>query len=124
MRRLRQELKWWGLFALIPLAVTLIVLDDFAPLTPSWRLSLLAGIAVVICLLALRWVERNPGLMAGEGTDAEVVSRTLLVINERGPAEPVVRGYPAGDAEQEAGRDGRFAQLGDANESIAVERVP
>lgn len=89
------------MFALIPLTVALIVLDDDAPLTQTWHSLLLAGIAVVICLLALRWVERNPGLVAGEGADAEVVYRTLRTINEHGPAEPVVRGYPAGDEEWE-----------------------
>jgi hypothetical protein len=77
MRRLRQELKWWGLFALMPLTVVLIVLDDEAPLSQTWRLILLGGIAVVICALALRWVERNPELVERAGADSLTNYRPL-----------------------------------------------
>ena len=43
MRRFR-SLRWWGLFALIPLTVALMVLDDEASFSQTWRLVLLAAI--------------------------------------------------------------------------------
>lgn len=69
MAWLRRELKWWGLFVLLPLTAALIVLDDDAPLTHAWHLVLLGGIVLVVCLLALRWVERNVRLVEHGGAD-------------------------------------------------------
>jgi hypothetical protein len=73
MRRLR----WLGLFALIPLTVLLIVLDDAASLTETWHYVLLGVIVVLVCVLALRWSERNPELMENQGVDALIRYRPL-----------------------------------------------
>jgi hypothetical protein len=72
-----RSLRWWGLFALIPLTVALMVLDDEAPFSEVWRLILLAGIVVVICVLAIAWTERHAGLVEREGVDALVSYRPL-----------------------------------------------
>jgi hypothetical protein len=71
------RLRWWGLFALIPLTVALMVLDDEAPFSQTWRLVLLGAIAVVICVLAAAWAERNPDLIEREGADAFIGYRPL-----------------------------------------------
>ena len=76
MRRFR-SLRWWGLFALIPLTVALMVLDDEASFSQTWRLVILAAIVVVVCVLAAAWAERNPHLMEREGADALVSYRPL-----------------------------------------------
>lgn len=52
--------KWLGLYALLPLMIALMVIDDDAALSQTWHLILLAGIAVAICALALSWVDRHP----------------------------------------------------------------
>ncbi len=95
MRRLRRGLKWWGLFALMPLLVALIVFDDIAPLSETWHMILLGVIAFVICALALRWVERHNALVEREGTDALITYRPLGGTLEAQPkcsaaGEPVV----------------------------------
>jgi hypothetical protein len=76
MRRLGGELRWWGLFALIPLMVILIALDD-ASFTQTWHLVLLGVVAVVICVLAAAWVERNRDLVEREGADSLTNYRVL-----------------------------------------------
>ena len=76
MRRCR-SFRWWGLFALLPLAVALMVLDDEAPFSQMWRLVVLGAIAVVICALAAAWAERNPDLIEREGADAFIGYRPL-----------------------------------------------
>jgi hypothetical protein len=90
MRKLR-SLRWWGLFALIPLTVVLMALDDEAPFSEVWRLVLLGGIVVVICVLAVAWAERNPELMEREGVDALVSYRPLPGTIEVMGAAPGVR---------------------------------
>ena len=76
MRRCR-SFRWWGLFALLPLAVALMVLDDEAPFSQMWRLVVLGAIAAVICALAAAWAERNPDLIEREGADAFIGYRPL-----------------------------------------------
>jgi hypothetical protein len=76
MRRFR-SFRWWGLFALLPLAVAMMVLDDEAPFSQMWRLFLLGAIAAVICVLAAAWAERNPDLIEREGADAFIGYRPL-----------------------------------------------
>jgi hypothetical protein len=93
MRKSR-SLRWWGLFALIPLTVALMVLDDEAPFSEMWRLVLLAAIVVVICVLAIAWAERNPGLMEREGADALVSYRPLPGTIEAMGAETPAQGAP------------------------------
>jgi hypothetical protein len=87
MRKLRR-LRWWGLFALIPLTAALMVLDDDAPMSETWRLILLGGIVVVICVLAVAWTERNAGLVEREGVDAMINYRPLPGTIEAMGAEP------------------------------------
>ena len=90
MRKFRR-LRWWGLFALMPLTVALIVLDDEAPFSETWHLVLLAAIVVVICVLAVAWAERNAELMEREGADALVSYRPLPGTIEAMGAEPVAQ---------------------------------
>jgi membrane protein implicated in regulation of membrane protease activity len=67
MSKLRLS-EWWGLYALLPLMVALMVIDD-AAMSQTWRLILLAGIAVAICALALSWVDKHPRLVERDGAD-------------------------------------------------------
>lgn len=90
MRKFR-SLRWWGLFALIPLTVALMVLDDEALFSETWHLVLLAAIAVAICVLAVAWAERNSGLMEREGADALVSYRPLPGTLEAMGADPVAQ---------------------------------
>ena len=90
MRSVR-SLRWWGLFALVPLMVGLIVLDDEAPLSETWHMLLLATIAVVICVLAATWTERNHELIERDGADALVTYRPLPGTLEGMETEPA---YP------------------------------
>jgi membrane-anchored protein YejM (alkaline phosphatase superfamily) len=55
--------KWWGLYALLPLLIALIVIDDDAAMSGTWHLIFLAGIVVAICALALSWANRHPQLL-------------------------------------------------------------
>ncbi len=66
MSKLRLS-EWWGLYALLPLMVALMVVDDDAAMSQTWHLILLAGIAVAICALALAWVDRHPRLVERGG---------------------------------------------------------
>jgi hypothetical protein len=90
MGKLRR-FRWWGLFALMPLTVALIVFDDEAPLSGTWHLVLLAAIVVATCVLAIAWAERNAELVEREGADALVSYRPLPGTFEAPDAEPVVR---------------------------------
>jgi len=90
MRKFRRP-RWWGLYALIPLTVALLVLDDEAPFSEVWRLVLLAGIVLVICVLAVAWAERNFGLMEREGADALISYRPLPGTIEAMGADPVAQ---------------------------------
>ena len=73
--------KWWGLYALLPLMVALIVIDDDADMSQTWHLILLAGIVYIVCALALSWVDRNPLL----------VERAGLGVKDSDPAVPAPR---------------------------------
>ena len=55
--------KWWGLYALVPLMIVLMVIDVDAQMSQTWHLILLAGIVCTVCALALAWVDRNPQLV-------------------------------------------------------------
>ena len=93
MQRLRR-LGWWGLFALIPLTVALMVFDYEAPFSEMWHLVLLAAIVVVICVLAVAWAERNFELMEREGADALISYRPLPGTIEAMGAEPPAQEAP------------------------------
>jgi hypothetical protein len=66
--------KWWGLYALAPLTIALMVIDFDGAMAQMWHLILLAGIVCFICALATSWVDRNPWLVerGGKGSDSTV----------------------------------------------------
>ncbi len=59
MRRLRLELRWWGLYAVALFMIAAIVFDAESQLSNTWQMILLGLIAVITCVLACRWTERN-----------------------------------------------------------------
>lgn len=69
MRRSRSKPQWWGLYALAPLMIAAIVLDEEVLLSDTLRMILLGLIAVATCVLALRWVGRHYALLAQEDAD-------------------------------------------------------
>jgi hypothetical protein len=93
MRRFRR-FRWWGFFALVPLTVVLMVLDDDAPMSETWHYLLLAAIVVAVCVLALAWTERNPELIEREGADALVSYRPLPGTIEAMGAKPPAQESP------------------------------
>ena len=44
--------KWWGLYALVPLMIALMVIDFDGAMAQTWHLILLAGIVCIVCALA------------------------------------------------------------------------
>ena len=66
--------KWWGLYALVPLMIALMVIDFDGVMAQTWHLILLAGIVCIVCALAISWVDRNPWLVefGGNGSDPTV----------------------------------------------------
>ena len=66
--------KWWGLYALVPLMIALMVIDADGAMSQTWHLILLAGIVCTVCALALAWVDKNPRLVErdGKGSDPTV----------------------------------------------------
>jgi hypothetical protein len=70
MGKLRPS-KWWGLYALAPIMIVLMVIDYEGVMAQTWHLILLAGIVCFVCALAISWVERNPGLVEGGGKDSD-----------------------------------------------------
>jgi len=88
--------KWWGLYALVPLMIALMVIDFDAAMAQTWHLILLAGIVCTVCALALSWVDRNPWLVerGGKGSDptaaAPYVARRLYTgVADEWESEPV-----------------------------------
>ena len=77
--------KWWGLYALVPLMIALMVIDDDGAMSQTWHFILLAGIVCTVCALAIAWVDRHPVLVehGGKGSDptlsAPYVTRRLYV---------------------------------------------
>jgi hypothetical protein len=73
MAKLRLS-KWWGLYALVPLMIALMVIDADGAMSQTWHLILLAGIVCTVCALALAWVDKNPRLVErdGKGSDPTV----------------------------------------------------
>ncbi|MCU0501086.1 MAG: hypothetical protein MUC51_04860 [Anaerolineae bacterium] len=55
--------KWWGLYALVPLMIALLVIDADAAMSQTWHLILLAGIVYIVCALALSWIDAHPRLV-------------------------------------------------------------
>ena len=73
--------KWLGLYALLPLMVALMLIDINADMSETWRRILLAAIVLVVCALALAWVDRHPLLVersgAGLSNDGEAGRATF-----------------------------------------------
>ena len=63
--------KWWGLYALVPLMIALMVIDVDGAMSQTWHLVVLAGIVYIVCALALSWVDRNPRLVERGGKDSD-----------------------------------------------------
>ena len=61
-----RHLRWLPLYMLFPLAAALLFLDSQGQMSDTWRTVILGATAILICALALIWVERHPGLLEGE----------------------------------------------------------
>jgi hypothetical protein len=84
--------KWWGLYALVPLMIALMVIDADGAMSQTWHLILLAGIAFVICALALSWVDNNPRLVerAGLGLrDDPAAPRLYTIVEDEWESVPI-----------------------------------
>jgi hypothetical protein len=92
--RVSRRYRWWGLYALIPLMIGLMVLDAVAPMTETEHRVLLTAIALVTCGLALAWIERNARCVETDGLDVLSTYRVLLDTAAGPSAEPVVREAP------------------------------
>jgi len=74
--------KWWGLYALVPLMIALMIVDVDAAMSQTWHLILLAGIVYAVCALALSWVDKHPRLVERGGfggADSEPTAPTPYV---------------------------------------------
>jgi hypothetical protein len=60
------RLSWLPFYMLVPLAAVLLFLDDQGQMSDTWRTVILGATAILICALALIWVERHPRLVEGE----------------------------------------------------------
>jgi hypothetical protein len=65
--------KWWGLYALVPLMIALMVIDADGAMSQTWHLILLAGIVCTVCALALAWVDKNPRLVERDGKGSDPI---------------------------------------------------
>jgi len=63
------RLRWLPFYMLVPLAAVLLFLDEQGQMSGTWRMVLLGATAILICALALIWVERHPRLVEGERPD-------------------------------------------------------
>ena len=71
------RLSWLPFYLLVPLAAVLLFLDDQGQMSDTWRTVILGATAILICALALIWVERHPGLVEGERPE----TRTYRVVS-------------------------------------------
>jgi cell division protein FtsL len=63
------RLSWLPFYMLVPLAAVLLFLDEQGQMSGTWRMVLLGATAILICALALIWVDRHPRLVEGERPD-------------------------------------------------------
>jgi hypothetical protein len=77
----RRFFKWWGLYAIVPFMIALMVIDIDGAMSQTWHLILLAGIVYIVCVLAISWVDQNPHL----------VEHGELSTKDGGPAVPTPR---------------------------------
>lgn len=93
--RMARKFRWWGFYALIPLMIGLIALDDKTPMSETWHLIVLVVIAAATCGLALAWIERNPRLVETDGIDGTCSYHILLDTADGLCAETVTQGIRA-----------------------------
>jgi hypothetical protein len=62
--------RWVPFYLLVPLAGALLFLDDDIPMCQTLRAVLLGAIVILICALAVLWIERNPRIVESEGVDS------------------------------------------------------
>jgi hypothetical protein len=87
---------------LVPLAAVLLYLNEGVPMPVAWRAVILFGIAVLICVLAVNWIERHPGLIERERPETHtyrVVSYPWFVFQHPSSATE-----DAGDSDYESTR--------------------
>ena len=70
--------SWWGLYALIPITVTLLYLAHRARVEQSVHVILLVAIVIGVPALALLWSEKHADLMGSEGVDARAEEESLV----------------------------------------------
>ena len=89
--RASRRFRWWGLDALIPLMIGLLVLDVVVPMTETGHRALLVAIVLVICGLALAWTERAARSVDTDDLDRLGAYRVLRDTADAPPTQPVVR---------------------------------
>jgi hypothetical protein len=62
--------RWVPFYLLVPLAGVLLFLDEDAPMGDTVRMVILGAIVLLICALALLWIERHRRLVESEGVDS------------------------------------------------------
>jgi hypothetical protein len=65
-----RKFKWLPFYMLLPLAGLLLFLDEDLRMNETLRMVLLAGIVVLICALAVDWIEKHPRLVEADGADS------------------------------------------------------
>jgi hypothetical protein len=55
---------------LVPLTAVLLLLDEDIPMDDTLRMVILGAIVLLICALAVMWIERHPGVMESDGADS------------------------------------------------------
>ena len=91
------RLSWLPFYLLVPLAAVLLYLDDRGQMSDTWRMVILGATAILICALALIWVERHPRLVEGEPPNTHtyrvvsypwgVFQRTSSMMEDSGASE-------------------------------------
>jgi hypothetical protein len=78
-----------GLYALLPLMVALMAIDVQVKVSETWHRILLVAIVIVVCDLALVWVDSHPRLVERSGAG-------LPYADEDAPAQYYTRrDYPS-----------------------------
>jgi hypothetical protein len=61
-----KRFRWLPFYLLLPLAGALIFLDEDLPIGDTVRMMFLGAIVLLICILAVRWIDRHPRLFEYE----------------------------------------------------------
>jgi hypothetical protein len=62
--------RWVPFYLLVPLAGSLLFLDEDLPMGNTVRMVILGAIVLLICALAVMWIERHPRLVESQGVDS------------------------------------------------------